>query len=209
MNDQWDSPEFAQYRGAFPEEYRDSKDAFESHVRDLVSRDVKAPYLKALEGHLWRTGYETGELKAPLFPDVAPFFRDSIAEGKKIMIYSSGSVPAQKLLFGHTNSQPSDMRPLISDWFDTVNAGPKTDVSSYQTILSQHADVDPARWLFFSDNLSEVGAALCSGMRSLPVTRPGNPPLPPDHHLSGHAIPDFTSQSAEHGRAAISKLDAQ
>ena len=201
MNDQWDSAELAQYRSAFPEEYRDSKDAFESHVRDLVARDVKAPYLKALQGHLWQRGYETGELKAPLFPDVAPFFNETIAEGKKIMIYSSGSVPAQKLLFGHTNAQPSDMRPLISDWFDTVNAGPKTDVSSYQAILSKHPDVNPARWLFFSDNLNEVGAALGSGMRSLPVTRPGNPPLPQDHPLSVHA--------SRTSRVSLRRLGAQ
>jgi enolase-phosphatase E1 len=137
---------------------------------------------------------------------VAPFFHKSLAEGKKIMIYSSGSVPAQKLLFGHTNSEPSDMRPLISDWFDTVNAGPKTDVSSYRAIQSKYAQVDPARWLFFSDNLNEVTAALESGMRSLPVMRPGNPPLPPDHHLSKHGIPDFTAQSAESGRASIAEL---
>jgi enolase-phosphatase E1 len=137
---------------------------------------------------------------------VAPFFHQSLAEGKKIMIYSSGSVPAQKLLFGHTDSEPSDMRPLISDWFDTVNAGPKTDVSSYRAILSKHPHVDPARWLFLSDNLSEVSAALESGMRSLPVMRPGNPPLPQDNHLARHVVADFTSQSAEHGRTSITEL---
>lgn len=203
---EWDTPTFAQYRNAFPEKYRDSKASFEAHVRDLVARDVKAPYLKALQGHLWQRGYSSGELKAPLFPDVAPFFQQSLAEGKKIMIYSSGSVPAQKLLFGHTNSETSDMRPVISDWFDTVNAGPKTDVSSYQTIQSKYANVDPARWLFLSDNLSEVTAALESGMRSLPVMRPGNPPLPPDHRLSKYAIPDFTAQSAESARLSIAEL---
>ena len=165
-----------------------------------------ASYLKTLQGHLWQRGYDSGELKAPLFPDVAPFFHQSLAEGKKIMIYSSGSVPAQKLLFGNTDSEPSDMRPLISDWFDTINAGPKTDVSSYRSILSKHPHVDPARWLFLSDNLSEVSAALESGMRSLPVMRPGNPPLPQDNHLTRHAVADFTPQSAEHGRAFIAAL---
>ena len=195
LDEQWDSPSFAQYREAFPEEYRDNRDALQEHVHDLVSRDVKAPYLKALQGHLWEQGYQSGELKAPLFPDVAPFMRKTNAAGKKIMIYSSGSVPAQKLLFGHTNAEPSDMRPLISDWFDTVNAGSKTNVASYKIILSKYPDVSPARWLFLSDNLLEVDAALTAGMRSLPVVRPGNAPLPDDHPLSTVALSEFSPSS--------------
>lgn len=203
MDNQWDTPAFAQYRDAFPEEYRHDRPAFEAHVRDLVARDVKVAYLKSLQGHLWQHGYDSGEIKAPLFPDVAPFVAAAHAAGKKIIIYSSGSVPAQKLLFGHTDAEPADMRPLISDWFDTVNAGSKTDVASYAAILSNYPDISPARWLFLSDNLKEVGAALGSGMWSLPVVRPGNPPLPPDHPLSSLAIPDFTPESADKGMAAI------
>lgn len=153
------------------------------------------PYLKALQGYLWETGYASGQIKAPLFPDVAPFMTESQAKGKKIIIYSSGSVPAQKLLFAHTDAEPSDLTPLISDWFDTVNAGPKTSVSSYKTILSKHPDVSPANWLFLSDNLKEVDAALTAGMRSLPVSRPGNPAIPEDHPLFTVAISDFSTLS--------------
>jgi len=195
LDEQWDTPSFSQYRDAFPEEYRNSRDAFEAHVRDLVARDVKASYLKALQGHLWQHGYESGEIKAPLFPDVAPFITETHSSGKKVMIYSSGSVPAQKLLFGHTDTEPADMRPLISDWFDTVNAGPKTNVASYKTILSKYPDIGPARWLFLSDNLKEVDAALTAGMRSVPVVRPGNEPLPEDHPLSMVAITHFLPKS--------------
>jgi enolase-phosphatase E1 len=193
LDEQWDSPAFAEYRNAFPEEYRDSREALEAHVRDLVARDVKISYLKGLQGYLWRQGYESGEIKTPLFPDVPPFLRASHDAGKKIMIYSSGSVPAQKLLFGHTDAQPADLQPLISDWFDTVNAGPKMDVASYQAILSKYPDASPARWLFLSDNPSEVDAALGAGMRSLPVVRPGNAPLPPDYPLSTAALSTFGS----------------
>jgi enolase-phosphatase E1 len=102
------------------------------------------------------------------------------------------------------------MRPLIFDWFDTVNAGPKTEMSSYKTIQSKHVDIaaDPTRWLFLSDNLKEVEAALESGMRSLPVVRPGNPLLPPDHHLSRHAIPNFTADSGPQTRESIKILSA-
>ncbi|KAG9252770.1 enolase-phosphatase, partial [Emericellopsis atlantica] len=195
LEQQWNDPNFAQYRDAFPEEYRDDQNALEQHVRDLVNRDVKVPYLKALQGYLWKTGYASGQIKAPLFPDVAPFMTESQAKGKKIMIYSSGSVPAQKLLFAHTDAEPSDLTPLISDWFDTVNAGPKTSVSSYKTILSKHPDISPANWLFLSDNLKEVDAALTAGMRSLPVSRPGNPAIPENHPLFTVAISDFSTLS--------------
>lgn len=199
LDEEWDSPEFAPYRNAFPKQYRTLRSAFEAHVRDLINRDVKVSYLKALQGHLWEQGYRSGEIRAPLFPDVTPFIRNAHASGKKIMIYSSGSVPAQRLLFGHTNAEPADLCPLISDWFDTVNAGPKTDVASYRVILSKYPNVTPDRWLFLSDNLFEVEAALEAGICSYPVTRPGNAPLPTDHRLSSLstvAISEFTSHSS-------------
>jgi enolase-phosphatase E1 len=207
IEQQWDSPSFAQYRDAFPPQHRIDSSAFEAHVRDLVAQDSKVAYLKSLQGYLWQHGYHTGEIRAPLFPDVAPFITAAHRNGKKIMIYSSGSVPAQKLLFGHTNAEPSDMTPLICDWFDTVNAGPKTEVASYTSILSKHPQVDPARWLFLSDNLKEVEAAVLSGMRSLPVTRPGNAHLPSEHLLSQLAIEEFTAASMACGTAATGVME--
>ncbi|KAK3179684.1 enolase-phosphatase E1 [Lecanicillium sp. MT-2017a] len=192
LDEQWDSPTLAPYRDAFPEEYRDNRPALEAHVRDLVQRDVKASYLKSLQGHLWRHGYETGVLKAPLFEDVAPFIRTAHSAGKKVIIYSSGSVPAQKLFFGHTSADPSDMTPLVSDWYDTVNAGLKMEAASYKKILAAHPEVeDPLRWLFLSDNMSEVEAAKEAGMQSLPVVRPGNAALPADHPLTPIAVTSF------------------
>nr|RBQ90519.1 hypothetical protein FVER53263_09173 [Fusarium verticillioides] len=184
--------QFAKYRDAFPEEYRNSRSDFEAHVRDLVKRDVKIAYLKSLQGYLWLQGYKSGNIVAPLLPDVEPFFSEATQAGKKIIIYSSGSVPAQKLLFSHTNSAMSDMTPLIADYFDTTNAGPKTEVDSYAKIISEHPEhKDVNRWLFLSDNINEVKAAVGAGMRSLPVVRPGNAPLPPDEPLSKLAITEF------------------
>ncbi|KAK2692462.1 hypothetical protein QWA68_008580 [Fusarium oxysporum] len=192
LDQEWDSPEFAKYRDAFPEEYRNSRSDFEAHVRDLVKRDVKIAYLKSLQGYLWLQGYKSGNIVAPLFPDVEPFFNEATQAGKKIIIYSSGSVPAQKLLFSHTNSGKSDMTPLIADYFDTTNAGPKTEVDSYTKIISEHPEhKDVNQWLFLSDNINEVKAAVGAGMRSLPVVRPGNAPLPPEEPLSKLAITEF------------------
>ncbi|KAF4435142.1 enolase-phosphatase e1 [Fusarium austroafricanum] len=192
LDQEWDSPEFAKYRDAFPEEHRNSRSDFETHVRDLVKRDVKIAYLKSLQGYLWLQGYKSGNIVAPLFPDVEFFLNEATQAGKKIIIYSSGSVPAQKLLFSHTNSEKPDVTPLIADYFDTTNAGPKTEVESYTKIISRHPEhKNLNRWLFLSDNINEVKAAVGAGMRSLPVVRPGNAPLPPDEPLSKLAITEF------------------
>ncbi|KAM0334087.1 hypothetical protein ACHAQA_001107 [Verticillium albo-atrum] len=191
LDSQWDSPDFAPYRNAFPEPAASSKSQFEAHVADLVRRDVKIPYLKALQGYLWQAGYDSGDIKAPLFPDVAPAMSAWHAAGIKLIIYSSGSVPAQKLLFGHTNAQPPSLIPLISDWFDTVNAGMKMESSSYSVILSKYPDTKPQQWLFLSDNVDEVSAARTAGMQSLPVVRPGNPPLPEPRALEEQVVRSF------------------
>jgi enolase-phosphatase E1 len=177
LDSQWDSSEFAKYRDAFPPEFAASKDAFTQHVSDLMSQDVKAPYLKSLQGYLWESGYKAGQLKAPLFPEVAPKLAAWKKQGVQIMIYSSGSVPAQKLLFAHTDAEPSDLTPIISDYFDTVNAGPKTETASYQKIAAKYPQITASAWLFVSDNVKEVEAAKQAGMQSFVVERPGNAPL--------------------------------
>ncbi|KAF4633214.1 hypothetical protein G7Y89_g4908 [Cudoniella acicularis] len=125
---QWDSPTFSPYRDAFPAEHRSSPEALLSHVKDLMAQDLKIPYLKSLQGYLWLHGYQSGSLRCPLFPDVHPAMVAWHDAGIPIIIYSSGSVPAQKLLFQYTDSPPDpDLRPLISDYFDTVNAGMKQE----------------------------------------------------------------------------------
>jgi enolase-phosphatase E1 len=168
-------------------------------VRDLMARDVKIAYLKALQGYLWEAGYASGALRAPLFADVAPKVREwtssssssspdpdaqggggGAGAGAKVMIYSSGSVPAQKLLFRHTNGEPADLTGAITDYFDTVNAGPKTERASYERIAAKYPEVPVAEWLFLSDNVREVEAAREAGMRACVVQRPGNAELAED-----------------------------
>lgn len=157
-----------------------------------MSSDVKASYLKSLQGYLWENGYKTGELKAPLFPDVAPKFESWTKKGLVIMIYSSGSVPAQKLLFRYTDGEPADLTPMITDYFDTVNAGPKITASSYKKIMAKYSkNYSPPEWLFLSDNVKEVEAAKNAGMQSLVVQRPGNAPLPPEVGGSREVVGDF------------------
>lgn len=91
---------------------------------------------------LWEHGYRTGAYSTPLFPDVVPQLRKWANDKQSLSIYSSGSVFAQKLLFGHVQvdaddkeqSDTVDLTGLFEGWFDTVNAGLKTEQSSYSKI---------------------------------------------------------------------------
>ncbi|KAH9221058.1 HAD-like domain-containing protein [Leptodontidium sp. 2 PMI_412] len=184
----WTSPTFAPYRDAFPPQYRTDPSTFRAHVHDLVARDVKIAYLKNLQGHLWLSGYESGLLTCPLFPDVLPALKHWHASGIPIVIYSSGSVAAQKLLFQYTNGEgeDKDLRGLVGGWFDTVNAGLKGERGSYGRIVEGmnevrkekgEKEIEIARWLFCSDRVEEVDAAREAGIQAVVVVREGNKPL--------------------------------
>jgi len=201
---QWDSPTFAPYKEAFPPTHRTTPEAFEAHVKDLVSQDLKIPYLKSLQGYLWLSGYESGELKCPLFSDVYPAVRKWVDKNMKVVIYSSGSIAAQKLLFQYTNveeqvakgSEKGDLRPLIGGYFDTTTAGMKVEKTSYEKIVGEvggHAD----EFLFLSDNVREVEAAKEAGMKAVVVVRDGNAPLTGDEERRNMLVHSFAELEAE------------
>ncbi|KAL1648806.1 enolase-phosphatase E1 [Diplodia intermedia] len=100
----WDDAEFKGYVEAFPEIAQKSAKTFSEYAINLMEQDSKVPYLKKLQGYLWKNGWNTGAFVAPLYPDVLPELRAWRAKGKQIAIFSSGSVPAQKLLFGHVGT---------------------------------------------------------------------------------------------------------
>lgn len=99
----WNDEDFKSYREAIPSKHTTSPEALQAHVADLTQRDVKVAYLKNLQGYLWETGYKTGVYSTPLFPDVVPQLKAWKTEDLRLAIYSSGSVFAQKLLFGHVS----------------------------------------------------------------------------------------------------------
>lgn len=166
--------ELAEYLADFPAEYTTSADSLISHIEDLVKNDVKAGYLKALQGYLWKSGYESGEIQAPVFSDVPSAIKKH-AETSKVYIYSSGSVPAQLLLFKHTDA--GDLTSQLSGYFDTKNAGPKMESDSYD-IIRKDIGVPAHDLRFFSDNPKEIDAAHAAGWKTTFVVRPGNPEFP-------------------------------
>ncbi|TKA62234.1 hypothetical protein B0A49_10296 [Cryomyces minteri] len=203
----WDHPEFEPYRNAFPPEYRTSPEQFKAHVEDLTARDVKIACWSCklannirrnsdlfscrissdlLTGYLWQSGYESHAYVTPLYSDVAPHLELWRSTGFDLATYSSGSVFAQKLLFQYVQksrdtSETIDLRPLISAWFDTTNAGPKTEMGSYRVIATA-LGLRCEETLFLSDNVKEIDAAHEANMPAIVVHREGNAPLPANAH---------------------------
>ena len=137
----------------------------------LIDNDVKLTALKDLQGMIWRAGYNQGDLVAPLFADVPAALQRWHSSGLVLAVYSSGSVPAQQLLYGHC--QCGDLRKYFSHWYDT-RTGPKQQAQSYTTI-AQSMNTNAAQVLFISDALAELQAAAAAGMAVMFSDRDGNP----------------------------------
>ena len=121
----------------------------------LMDADRKSTALKALQGLVWRDGYEKGDLRGNVYPDVPPALARWRGQGRRIFIYSSGSVLAQRLLFSTTPH--GDLTSFIDGYFDTTT-GPKKEPDSYRRIAEQIGE-DPAAVCFVSDSEEEVRAA--------------------------------------------------
>lgn len=147
----------------------------------LMDKDSKVGPLKAIQGRLWEEGYRTGALKGQVFPDVAPYFEKWHGEGHSLNIYSSGSVLAQKLLFGH--SEAGDLTRFLNAYYDT-EVGAKKEAESYRRIAQELGGPG----IFATDILAEAEAAHQAGWTPVLLDRPGNAPQP--EHTFRRA-PDF------------------
>jgi enolase-phosphatase E1 len=160
------------------------------YIEWLMDRDRKSTALKELQGLICEEGYRRGELRAQVFPDVRPALERWRARQIGVGIYSSGSVLAQRLLFGHTAD--GDLTGLLRWHFDT-HVGPKIDPASYRRIadaIQQPAD----RCLFLSDATRELDAARQAGLQVRLVVRPGNAPVPSAHGFETiHSLAEITT----------------
>ena len=137
---------------------------------ELMNRDVKDTALKELQGMIWRSGFESGELVAHVFEDVPPALAAWADSGLDVRIYSSGSIEAQKLFFGHTAA--GDLTPHLRGHYDTTT-GPKREAASY-TRIAADMGLPPRQILFVSDVGAELDAARTAGMATALAVRPGN-----------------------------------
>lgn len=138
-------------------------------LREWITNDRKHPALKEIQGLIWDVGYSKGEFQGHLYSDVKPFFTKILSTKTAVGIYSSGSVHAQKLIFGFSNE--GDLTPMISYFFDT-KVGGKREKSSYEKIATE-TKLLPEEIHFFSDIPEELRAAKAAGMGVTQVLREG------------------------------------
>jgi len=134
---------------------------------EWIDMDRKSTALKALQGMIWKDGYASGEYRAHVYPEVASRLRAWHAAGKRLYVYSSGSVPAQKLFFAH--SEAGDLGPLFAGYFDT-ETGPKREAESYRRIATA-IGVPAGDILFLSDIVEELDAAAAAGLHTTQIAR--------------------------------------
>jgi enolase-phosphatase E1 len=156
-----------------------------AEVHRLMDADAKATGLKMLQGLIWEEGFASGELRSTLFDDVPATLDAWASRGVRLGIYSSGSVHAQRLFFGHT--QAGDLTPRFERYFDTT-VGPKKSAASYHAIADQ---LEASPVLFISDVAEELDAAREAGMLTALAVRPGNKPQPEHTHPVIHSFADI------------------
>ena len=117
-----------------------------------------------------------------MYDDVPPALARWTGAGRRVAIFSSGSVLAQKLIFGH--SDHGDLTPFLSAYFDTTT-GAKREAESYRRIAAA-LGAPASAGLFVSDVVAELDAAREAGLATALAVR--TPPGP-----TGHGHPEVTS----------------
>lgn len=179
-----EQPEVAQQLEAVRQETGEAQADVErviSILLDWIAADRKATPLKALQGMIWQQGYEAGQLKGHVYPDAVEALAGWKTKGYSLYVYSSGSIQAQKLIFGY--AEAGDLTSLFSGYFDTTSGG-KRETTSYQRIAAAIGCAAP-EILFLSDIKEELDAAQQAGMQTLGLARQGG-------ILEGHTtVADF------------------
>lgn len=136
---------------------------------EWTNQDIKHPILKTLQGLVWKKGYEDGQLKGHVYEDVLPTLKKWQQSGIKMGVYSSGSVAAQKLIFG--KSILGDLNTFFAHNFDT-KIGHKREVNSYQNIQKE-IGIKSVNILFLSDVEAELDAAQEASFQTIQLVREG------------------------------------
>jgi len=153
----------------------------------LIDRDSKCSALKSLQGKIWQEGYRKGELRGEVYPDVPEALARWSRQGKIVCIFSSGSVLAQKLLFGSTPS--GDLTGFLRAYFDTTT-GPKNAPASYLRIAETLA-LEAPNILFISDVEKELDAARDAGMQTALCVRTESTERVESTHRAVHSFEEI------------------
>ena len=128
-----------------------------------IDEDKKITPLKALQGMIWEDGYQQGHFTGHIYDDAVRHLKEWKERGIRLYVFSSGSVQAQKLLFGHT--EYGDLTPLFSGYFDTATSA-KKEPAAYRAI-AKAIGLNPGEILYLSDIKAELDAAREAGMETV------------------------------------------
>ncbi|MBT6843110.1 MAG: acireductone synthase [Candidatus Melainabacteria bacterium] len=141
-------------------------------LKHWIKLDLKVKALKDLQGLIWQKGYKEGDYQGHIYDDAYEHLKEWQKQGIQLYVYSSGSIYAQKLLFGHTKH--GDLNYLFSGNFDT-SVGNKREAKSYiniyEAILKESPGLEPDEIVFLSDIQEELDAADNAGLKTLLITR--------------------------------------
>jgi enolase-phosphatase E1 len=150
-----------------------------------IDADKKITPLKAIQGILWESGFKNNDYRAHMYDDAAEHLKTWHEKGIKLYVYSSGSVKAQKLLYGY--SDHGDLTPLFSGYFDT-EIGAKREAGSYRHIVKA-LNLEASDILFLSDIKEELDAAREAGMHTYWLVRDQTP----DQNATHPQVADFSA----------------
>lgn len=148
-------------------------------LNEWMAGDKKNGSLKALQGIVWEKGFLNGAFRGHLYEDAYRNLKKWHSQKIPLYVYSSGSVQAQKLLFGYSDF--GDLTPLFSGYFDTAIGG-KKESDSYVKII-QAIGKPASSILFLSDVVEELDAAKEAGMKTTLVSRSAVKPETNTHQL--------------------------
>jgi len=129
--------------------------------------DKKITPLKTLQGILWEEAYTSGTIQGHVYDDVAPALKRWKEKGIQLGVFSSGSIVAQKLIFGY--SVAGDLTPYFSAYFDTSTGG-KREAATYQ-LIAEKLGILASEILFLSDITEELQAAASAGLQTIQLVR--------------------------------------
>jgi enolase-phosphatase E1 len=160
----------------------ESFEDFMETLHEWSVADKKITPLKAIQGLIWKEGYHSKELKGHVYIDVQPALSDWKEQGIELGVFSSGSIAAQKLIFGF--SQSGDLTSYFTHHFDTTTGG-KREPETY-THIAENIGLSPSSILFLSDIQDELDAAELAGFQTIQLLRE-------DKELSWHrGVQNFT-----------------
>jgi enolase-phosphatase E1 len=155
-------------------------DAAVAQLVRWIDEDRKITPLKALQGMIWEAGYRNGDFQGHVYDDAVRRLREWKDQGLALYVFSSGSVHAQKLLFGY--SAFGDLTPLFSGYFDTT-IGAKRETDAYRHI-ARSIGIPASEILFLSDIREELDAAQAVGLHTCWLVRDGALPASPPHPVA-------------------------